>query len=152
MEDEQPLLIKYLIYTSRPVDFNQKTINCILVMSKRENAQRDITGSLICRPDRYLQYLEGPTNQIDAKYHKIRQDVRHIDIQLLAEGTRSTRLFSEWAMRDDPLQSWMWSSQEIAAGLLDRLKPHEALDIFIHHAGAVKKTTTNHLNRSHGPS
>jgi hypothetical protein len=146
MEDEQPLLIKYLIYTSRPVDFNPETLNSILVMSKRENAQRGITGALICRPDRYLQYLEGPTNQIDANYHKIRQDDRHIDIQLLAEGTRSTRLFSEWAMRDDPPQSWMWSSQEIAAGVLDRLKPHDALDIFIHHASEVNKTTTSHLN------
>ena len=139
MKDEENCLITHLIYSSRPVDFGPKTLKDILVTSRQKNARYGLTGALICRPDLYLQYLEGPPDQIDRTYKKIVQDDRHDQIKLIKSGTSDTRLFAAWAMRDDPIKSWMWTPDEVAAGALDNLSPQEGLDVFIRHAAEVNR-------------
>ena len=110
--------LKYLIYASKPFGFDQSVLNGILVTAKTNNQRFQITGALICRSDLYLQFLEGPASEIDRIYQNIRRDDRHVEITLLAEGGAQARLFPDWAMRDDPVRSWMWSREEIADGAL----------------------------------
>ena len=139
MNEEENCLITHLIYSSRPVDFDPNTLKDILVTARQKNAQCGITGALICSPDLYLQYLEGPANQIDQTFKNISQDDRHDQIKLIKSGTSHTRLFAAWAMRDDPIKSWMWTPEEVAAGALDSLSPQKGLDIFIRHASEVNR-------------
>jgi hypothetical protein len=44
------------------------------------------------------------------------------------------RLFANWAMKDDPVQSWMWTREEIDSGVLEKVTETEAMDIFIKHS------------------
>jgi len=127
-------VLKHLIYSSRPFGFDQNTLNGILVTSVDNNKRDQITGALICRSDLYLQYLEGPAESINETFNKIQHDDRHVEIKVLKEGMHAERLFPKWAMRDDPVRSWMWSREEIDAGALDKISASDAFNIFQRHS------------------
>ena len=94
MTDRNHSLIKQVIYVSKPVGFDDKILDSILVQSKRNNEKNQISGALICRSDLYLQYLEGPAHKIDFIYSKIKLDNRHTDVKLLEDSRSKRRLFS----------------------------------------------------------
>ena len=133
-------MMKHLIYSSRPFGFDQNTLNGILVTSIDNNKKGHITGALICRSDLYLQYLEGPTETIDETFDKIKRDDRHVEVKILKEGMHSERLFPRWAMRDDPVRSWMWSREEVDKGALDTIDAEEAFSIFARHSKELLNT------------
>jgi Sensors of blue-light using FAD len=122
--------ITQLIYTSQPFGFDDAMLGGILVQARRNNARNDITGCLIVRHDLYLQLLEGPDAAIDALFAKIKADDRHLDVVSLSRATVSTRLFPDWAMRDDPAQSWLWPPEAVAAGALHQASPDALRAVF----------------------
>ena len=119
-----------LIYASRPFGFDNATLNAILIEARLSNPQHEITGALICRADMYLQLLEGPESAVDATFARIAHDDRHLEVKVLYRKPTLKRLFPEWAMRDDPPRSWMWTKQEITDGALLRASPEDILKIF----------------------
>ncbi len=122
--------IKYLIYTSIPSRFDESSFNEILSTSQTNNSKDNITGALIYRPDLYIQFLEGPVDSVDQTYKRIEKDKRHGDIHKLAEATTDRRLFTSWAMRGDPLETWMWSHEDVQNGVIKKLNPEEAFSTF----------------------
>ena len=60
--------------------------------------------------------------------------VQDVEVQLLKSGMSTRRLFANWAMKDDPVKSWMWTKEEIDSGILEKVTETEAMDIFIKHA------------------
>ena len=60
------------IYTSRPLGFDEGIMYQILMTARRCNVRDDITGALICRSDLYLQWLEGPEDQVKNPLERIR--------------------------------------------------------------------------------
>ncbi len=137
MADRNHSLIKQVIYVSKPVGFDDEILNSILVQSKCNNEKNQITGALICRSDLYLQFLEGPAHKIDFIYSKIKIDSRHTEVKLLQDTRSKRRLFSNWAMRDDPVKDWMWTQEKIANGILERLSKDDAMDIFVQHSREI---------------
>lgn len=119
-----------IIYSSKPFGFTASVLDDILTVSRARNARDDITGTLICRGDMYLQLIEGPDAAIAATYKRIIADDRHLEVDLLVSRPVSTRLFPKWAMRDDPARSWMWTQNEIAAGAIKSAGMADMLDIF----------------------
>ena len=119
-----------LVYTSHPFGFDMGVLNSLLIVSRRNNARDAVTGALICRADIYLQLLEGPGDKVEAAFQRIGRDDRHLDVQRLVAGPVAERLFPDWAMRDDPARSWMWTQDEIAGGALERASPAEVRAIF----------------------
>ena len=122
--------LKHLIYYSVPTTFNEETIEEILLKSRQNNAQSNVTGALICRSDLYFQYLEGPIDEVNKTFKKIELDNRHKNIQKIKEDETTRRLFASWAMREDPVKSWMWTRKEVKTGILTRIKPKEAFEAF----------------------
>ena len=122
--------LKHLIYCSKPTAFDHKCLSEILTISRENNTQTDVTGALICRSDLYFQYLEGPIEAVDNTFKRIRLDTRHSDIHKIKEDKTTRRLFASWAMREDPVHTWMWTREEIKNGLLTRIKPDEAFETF----------------------
>ena len=131
MNGEVKYLLKHLIYSSRPFGFDQSILNGIMITSVNNNKRDQITGALICRSDLYLQYLEGPTESIDETFNKIKNDDRHVEIKVLKEGVHAKRLFPKWAMRDDPVRSWMWSREEVSNGIIKSLSKAEVEKVFV---------------------
>ena len=120
-----------LIYSSTPFGFDNSTLNGLLIDSRYNNQENDITGSLLCRADIYLQMLEGPEEKVLKTFDKIQKDDRHLEVEvLLRERDIGARLFPDWAMKDDPVESWMWSQEEVAQGAVKRSSKDTLLKIF----------------------
>ena len=123
-------MIKNLIYVSKPVGFNEKNIKNILETSNINNKKNKVTGCLIYRQDLYLQFLEGPQKELEFTYNKILSDKRHTDIHKLSENSTKRRLFTNWAMRGDPLMTSMWTHKDIKDGKVKKLNSNESLKLF----------------------
>ena len=123
-------MIKNLIYVSNPVGFNKKNIKNILETSNINNKKNKVTGCLIYRQDLYLQFLEGPQKELEFTYNKILSDKRHTDIHKLSENSTKRRLFTNWAMRGDPLMTSMWTHKDITDGKVKKLNSNESLKLF----------------------
>ena len=119
-----------LIYTSRPFGFDNATLNAILIEARANNPKQQITGALICRADMYLQLLEGDAASVDKTFRHISRDDRHLEVRMLYRKPATRRLFPDWAMRDDPPRSWMWTKREVAEGVLSRVSPADILKVF----------------------
>tara|TARA_B100001250_G_C19730530_1_gene758244 strand:+ start:882 stop:1307 length:426 start_codon:yes stop_codon:yes gene_type:complete len=130
MKRQSKKQIKHLIYTSQPVKFDDVNISNILKSSQRNNSENGITGALIFREDLYLQFLEGPDNKVVEAYEKIKNDGRHKNVLKLKENLTDRKLFTSWAMRGDPVKTWMWSYEDVENGIVNKLTPEDALAIF----------------------
>lgn len=119
-----------LIYVSRPFGFDEATLDDILLVARSRNPAAGLTGALICRRDLFMQMLEGPREAVTATFRRILNDDRHIEVTLVHAGATEARLFPNWAMRDDPAKSWMWSPEEVGAGAARGASAGEVLGIF----------------------
>ena len=121
-----------LIYASQPFGFNGPTLAGILLDARRCNTRDGISGALICRDDLYMQLLEGPVDKVQATYARIVADDRHLEVRQMSSRTiaDTDRLFANWAMRDDPAETCVWSRAEIDNGVLDTATPADAVAIF----------------------
>jgi len=119
-----------LTYASRPFGFDEGVLAGILLDARRCNERDGITGALICRQDLFLQLLEGPPEAVDAAYQRIARDDRHVEVRRLTRRETGSRMFPDWAMRDDPARSWMWSMQAVADGAVGRASEDEVIGVF----------------------
>jgi hypothetical protein len=126
-----------LIYSSQPFGFDESALNGILIIARRNNPRDAITGALICRHDLYLQLLEGPRAAVEARYLSIARDNRHLEVVKRVSRPVTERLFPNWAMRDDPARSWMWTATEVDQGVLDRAAPADFIAVFTRLAAEV---------------
>ncbi|MCV3272233.1 BLUF domain-containing protein [Roseobacter sinensis] len=123
-----------LIYTSRPFGYDLNVLANILATSRNRNARDDITGALICRPDVFLQLLEGPRAKVEATYARICEDDRHVEVTPLIAEETPDRLFPDWAMKHDPAVSWLWSPVEVHMGALHSASKLEVREVFVRSA------------------
>ena len=105
-----------IIYASQPFGFDDAMLAGILLDTRRCNTRDGITGALIVRGDLYLQLLEGPEAKVEATFDRIRRDDRHANAEMLLSRSITHRMFPDWAMLDDPAQSWVWSREAVAQG------------------------------------
>ncbi|SLN76197.1 BLUF domain-containing protein [Roseisalinus antarcticus] len=119
------------IYSSRPFGYDEGILNSILMDARRANVRDGITGALICRADIYLQWLEGPEEQVRNAVERIKGDDRHLEMKVHVAEAVSERAFGEWAMLHDPAATWIWSQSEIADGAVDRATPEEITGFFL---------------------
>ena len=124
------MIIHQLIYMSEPFGFDDGILNGILSISRRNNTRDGLTGALVCRRDIYLQLLEGPMAAVEATYARIAGDDRHLAVVRLLSAPGDARLFPDWAMRDDPARSWLWSEAEVSAGAVQAASPADVHGVF----------------------
>jgi len=119
------------IYTSQPFGYDSSILDGILMEARRANVRDGITGALICRADIYLQWLEGPEQEVRKTLERIERDDRHLDVKVHVAEHVTERTFAEWAMLHDPAATWIWSQSEIAGGALERTTPEEITGFFL---------------------
>lgn len=71
----------------------------ILEACRRNNPVLNITGMLFMKNNFFFQCLEGPRENVNILYKKIRQDERHSNVQLLEFKEVGSRYFEGWAMK-----------------------------------------------------
>ena len=131
MEEIGSMSLFRAIYTSRPFGFDAGILNSVLMDGRRANLRDGITDALICRADIYLQWLEGPEEQVRGALTRIERDAPHLEVTLHVAEPVSERVFAEWAMLHDPAISGIWSQAEVADGAVERATPDEVGAFFM---------------------
>ncbi len=70
----------------------------ILEVSRRKNAERNITGILLYKDGNFLQVLEGDEEAVTSLYRTIERDSRHKGLVLIARRKIAQREFPDWTM------------------------------------------------------
>jgi FAD-dependent sensor of blue light len=70
----------------------------ILMSSRRNNKEAQVTGALLATDASFAQVLEGEPAAVQEAYERISRDPRHRDVVLLLTERVSERQFPDWAM------------------------------------------------------
>lgn len=95
----------------------------ILRKSQISNNRTRISGLLVFKDRRFLQFIEGPHQAVEALYARIALDSRHRNLRLLNETVCDELLMPTWAM------AYTSSSKAIAHGDNFVLGHRQALSI-----------------------
>lgn len=88
-----------LVYSSTgATDIDEQQLDSLLEQSRAANGRNDITGILLYRAGRFVQFLEGPADRVEALMANIVADPRHRNVRVLLEGDAPSRQFGEWTM------------------------------------------------------
>lgn len=91
--------LEYILYHSRAlIPPEPAAHNAILDKCRVNNSARDVTGFLHREEDFFLQYLEGPSAQLDALLSIIGKDDRHSDVQIILREPLQARRLPDWQM------------------------------------------------------
>ena len=89
----------YTIYSSSAViRLSQRELLELLKAARIRNESQGLTGMLLYRDGKYLQYLEGPPESVNDLLRRLRRDDRHDRIKILRAGNVTERLFPDWSM------------------------------------------------------
>lgn len=88
-----------LIYSSVPSkNLSPQDIDSLLLESRENNTKNSITGVLLFNQTRFLQIIEGTSEDIHSLFNKIEVDPRHKNVELLHEQPIQKRTFQNWKM------------------------------------------------------
>ncbi len=125
--------IDYLVYTSEISHaFQYEDISSIINTSCERNPEHEITGALAFFDDIYMQYIEGPRQNLNRLYNNILHDGRHTNVTLRVYGTSSVRLAKSWSMLqiEDSITPYLprqWNDN--IEEYLDSLSSEEIVDL-----------------------
>ena len=91
--------LHYVSYMSNQANvLSEADIDELLFQVREKNKRLAITGLLLLIQGKFIQYIEGPKNEIDNVYKKIKNDPRHNSLLLLDKGSLEERQFTNWSM------------------------------------------------------
>ncbi|MCH2077554.1 MAG: BLUF domain-containing protein [Rhodobacteraceae bacterium] len=91
--------LKFLLYFSHAlIDDDPHEHNKILQACHKRNVPIGLTGFLHREGDFFVQYLEGPEDQLNNAMQRISKDPRHTDVQVAIEGPLEARQLPDWQM------------------------------------------------------
>jgi hypothetical protein len=91
--------MKNIVYVSTAVKLlNDDQLLNILASSRKNNAERNVTGVLLYSEGTFIQALEGDDHDVDFIFSKIEKDLRHKNMITLINEPISHKSFSDWLM------------------------------------------------------
>lgn len=88
-----------LIYCSNAhSNLKDEDISDILGKARDFNFKNGITGCLLLHNNEFIQILEGDKKILKDLIEKIKKDVRHSHVMVLAENEIEKRVFDQWSM------------------------------------------------------
>jgi len=92
-------MIYRLVYVSKTDhDMSTQEISEILNTARRNNTRDQLSGLLIYFDRKFLQVIEGPMAQLEQRFAKIENDLRHSRVRVMAKGKSPERIFPSWKM------------------------------------------------------
>lgn len=115
------MLIFQLIYRSKATSFfTDEDLITLLRQARENNTQKNITGLLLYGYGNFIQLLEGNEKEVkNLFFNHIEKDARHRDSAVLQQTFVEKRLFKDWSMAFQPLDS------ERVHDLKGYLEPHK---------------------------
>ena len=94
---QQIYQIVYVSSAAEPID--DLELDELVATSEERNHCRNITGLLLHKNGRFMQFLEGPKDNVVELYESICRDTRHEGITVLRRRHIPHRQFPNWSMR-----------------------------------------------------
>lgn len=92
--------IVQLLYCSKArAEITEDEIAAILAISRKNNANKAITGALFNNRRFFIQLIEGKYRDINDLFQKVIMDDRHQKITLLLYRPSQQRMFKDWSMK-----------------------------------------------------
>jgi len=89
-----------VVYRSRSAaPLSESGLLQLVEAAQRRNRAESVTGLLIYDDGRFMQWLEGPADGVARVWESTRQDRRHTDIEILADGPAPERYFPGWDLK-----------------------------------------------------
>ncbi|WP_168796571.1 BLUF domain-containing protein [Arthrobacter echini] len=95
-------LLSIVYASSAAHPFGDGELGDLLALSRRNNADADLTGVLLYRSGQFLQVIEGPSDVLRERMSIIAADPRHLDVRILFQETIDERHFPDWTMAFEP--------------------------------------------------
>lgn len=91
--------LRTFFYHSRlSPDGDLTCVTAIVKGARSFNANHGITGALVFDGERFCQYIEGPSGDLDGLIERLAADVRHTGFTPLLSGETVEHLFPDWSM------------------------------------------------------
>jgi len=119
-----PPLYEILYVSTLSVDQPLSAIAAIAAQARHHNRNNGITGLLVFDGSRFCQQLEGPESAVRALMQRIRDDPRHIYVEVLHDAPLAQRRFQNFSLGFSTLED------ENALEKLERLRGRVALEAF----------------------
>ena len=101
-----------LVYMSKSVKLmDQASLLDILTPARAFNQVHKISGLLLYKDQSFIQLLEGDPEHVDTLYRRISQDKRHFRVKTLIQESTSERLFGDWSMGFQNLDTYVPPSE-----------------------------------------
>ena len=92
--------LKYLVYVSKESrELSSSDLDDILMASQQYNDANKVSGILLYVEGRFFQVLEGPEDEVNQLFETIKNDPRHTESTIVAQGDLEQRFFKGWNMR-----------------------------------------------------
>ncbi len=95
---ESPPLHEVLYVSTLAPQAPVKVVSDIATKARRANEACGITGLLIFDGMRFCQQIEGPRKPVLALIERIRQDPRHVNVEILHHGPLAARRFRRFGL------------------------------------------------------
>lgn len=145
MDTNTPHALRSIVYVSSAVWLlSEAELLAILQDARHDNNLHEITGVLLYNDGTFFQYIEGPADNLQKIYTKIRQSRQHRGIIELSTEEVDVRRFPEWYMgffqpsKDEILRLSNRNWWNASAHLTPNDKPEgiELLEVFCQNATA----------------
>ena len=93
-----PALYEVLYVSTLAPDQPLSVVADIAAKARQVNAQHDITGLLIFDGQRFCQQLEGVKKPVLKLIERIRDDPRHVNVEVLHHGMLAARRFRQFSL------------------------------------------------------
>ncbi len=92
-------VLSHLIYVSVATEpMSAEALDELLVVARRNNEARRLTGMLLYKNQRFMQVLEGDDEVVGNLFDTVKQDPRHDHIDILRYEHILYRSFPDWSM------------------------------------------------------
>jgi hypothetical protein len=114
-----------LVYVSSAVrPLNLEEIGYLLRRARERNKEYGITGVLLYISNNFMQYIEGPKDNLDIIYKIIQEDAQHTGLMLVDREAIESRQFGDWSMayqtKDDEGYAGSPDERKLIEMLLER--------------------------------
>ncbi|MGQ2981037.1 MAG: BLUF domain-containing protein [Polaromonas sp.] len=122
---DPPDVLHEVIYVSTlAADASSSVVADIVAKARLHNPWMGITGLLIFDGMRFCEQMEGSQETVLAQLERIRQDRRHINLQVVHQGPLAVRRFRRFSLGYTTLDD------DDALGRLETLSGQEAIAAF----------------------
>jgi len=97
-ESDTAVMLSLTYISTAATPFDTEQMAALLLQSRENNDRHGLTGMLLYKEGRFMQVLEGSSEEVRERYAVISADPRHTGVRTLLDESIDQRRFGQWSM------------------------------------------------------